>query len=731
MAPAPAPDSPRSSQSPAPPGSQGDLELELLGLANALYNLGTTVINDSTKERDKPGGGKQVGLRVNEVVTHLSTIDDMAQNTKTMIPLQILTEVDNSRNPMLLTRERIERAATENQFMNGKIAAIDSYRKYLNEALVQNFPELEEYFRAQPEDMLPAPPFAIDDSSRTELIKSLLRDLKTALNKNSSKNLSYKDAAQALLAVKELGKNPVGSEFIATPDNLITLLELASSLKDDPEASSEALRSIANALFLIEKARSTILEERVDGGVLTISMLEKTTLPDHIFVLSRILFLVTVSGPPFIRKLVEDKYNGHTAIEIIGSKLDLLTVGILAGRKMAREAMTDILKFTFNILLYYPKMVQTDPQTPEAANSDQTHIIGDFWSSKLDNLLAPALRVFTSLPPTSPSPIAAPLTHVIHTLITIPVSAELRPIWFGTNAIASPRMSASNSPRHSSRSQTPQPAAASSSNNGNDPPQLTPVSPKSSTLDRALSVLSAGRRSLSRSPPSSTTASMNVVQRTYELIDTAFAHFFPDIVDVDDASVRDRAKQELLDNSLDDLLSPLVVLLSRICAADEVSRVRVRQLIIPDDLDRSSPLEGRSDLLGRCLRLMTSVYHSRLKDSVGEMLFAICDSDASVLSALVGYGNVAGFLYNKGVLSAPPAPSATTSTYTPSPAAASINPITGTTNNQRQDLPEMTDEEKEREAEKLFVLFDRLEKTGAIPPSQNPIRKAIQEGKIG
>ncbi len=60
----PAPDSPRSSQTPPPSGTQGDLELELLGLANSLYNLGTTVINDSTKERDKPGGGKQVGLRV-------------------------------------------------------------------------------------------------------------------------------------------------------------------------------------------------------------------------------------------------------------------------------------------------------------------------------------------------------------------------------------------------------------------------------------------------------------------------------------------------------------------------------------------------------------------------------------------------------------------------------------------------------------------------------------------
>ena len=68
-APAPAtqaPDSPRESESPPPPGLQGDLEMELLGLATALYNLGTTVVNDLTKEKDKPGGvaGKPVGIRV-------------------------------------------------------------------------------------------------------------------------------------------------------------------------------------------------------------------------------------------------------------------------------------------------------------------------------------------------------------------------------------------------------------------------------------------------------------------------------------------------------------------------------------------------------------------------------------------------------------------------------------------------------------------------------------------
>lgn len=100
---------------------------------------------------------------------------------------------------------------------------------------------------------------------------------------------------------------------------------------------------------------------------------------------------------------------------------------------------------------------------------------------------------------------------------------------------------------------------------------------------------------------------------------------------------------------------------------------------------------------------------------------------AATLSAQVGYGNVAGFLFNKGVLSAPAQPSNATLV---TPSGAPINPITGTI--QEPSVPsDMTDEEKEREAEKLFVLFDRLEKTGALPPDQNPIRKAAAQGRLG
>lgn len=60
----PRPDSPIS---PAPTGLNGDIELELIALANALYNLGTTAINDNSREKPGPDGNrpeKQIGARV-------------------------------------------------------------------------------------------------------------------------------------------------------------------------------------------------------------------------------------------------------------------------------------------------------------------------------------------------------------------------------------------------------------------------------------------------------------------------------------------------------------------------------------------------------------------------------------------------------------------------------------------------------------------------------------------
>lgn len=73
------------------------------------------------------------------------------------------------------------------------------------------------------------------------------------------------------------------------------------------------------------------------------------------------MFLSTVSifhAQEFIKIIVERKPPGHPSntLEIIGAKLDLLSKGIIQSAKLAREAMTDLLKFTFNLLVHYPKV---------------------------------------------------------------------------------------------------------------------------------------------------------------------------------------------------------------------------------------------------------------------------------------------------------------------------------------------------------------------------------------
>jgi hypothetical protein len=90
----------------------------------------------------------------------------------------------------------------------------------------------------------------------------------------------------------------------------------------------------------------------------------------------------------------------------------------------------------------------------------------------------------------------------------------------------------------------------------------------------------------------------------------------------------------------------------------------------------------------------------------------------------VGYGNAIGFLMNRNIPLQPPSTSQSSNSN-----EREVNPITGQfldEENQGPSLADMTDEEKEREAERLFVLFERLKKTGVVDV-ENPIAKAMRE----
>lgn len=241
------------------------------------------------------------------------------------------------------------------------------------------------------------------------------------------------------------------------------------------------------------------------------------------------------------------------------------------------------------------------------------------------SILPPLLRVFMSLPPSFPAPLASPLAEVIHSLITIPFAPPLRFAWFGNMP------STTSSPSASGKQSSSSSSTKSQQHGSSESPPLGPTKEKHGPMDRALSVLTAGRRSLSRSASPTAASNFDIVLRVHDLLDVSMSHYLPGEVEPDDPSVRDICKMEG-ESSLDDILSPLVLLMTRLALADEGAKLRIRELLLPADLDRTRALESREDLLGRCLRLLASIHHARLKDVVGEMLFAICDSDGELCS---------------------------------------------------------------------------------------------------
>jgi hypothetical protein len=84
---------------------------------------------------------------------------------------------------------------------------------------------------------------------------------------------------------------------------------------------------------------------------------------EHTFLACRILFLCTAtasSAASFIEWLVEHKRpnapGSGTVVDVLGARMDDLSDQLRGGNRAAKEAMTDMLKLTFNLCVHYPKV---------------------------------------------------------------------------------------------------------------------------------------------------------------------------------------------------------------------------------------------------------------------------------------------------------------------------------------------------------------------------------------
>ena len=187
------------------------------------------------------------------------------------------------------------------------------------------------------------------------------------------------------------------------------------------------------------------------------------------------------------------------------------------------------------------------------------------------------------------------------------------------------------------------------------------------------------------------------------------------------------------EEELERITPPLISLLRKIFdSAPTQIKAYMETRLLPSDEERSQAL-GRSDSLASyLLRLSTSPVAPNLRETISQLLFDLSDRDATTFVRNVGYGFASGFLMTHDFLMPEAAlRGEDLGEKVTTVDGKEINPVTG----QRRDMepevegPEMTEEEKEREAERLFVLFERLKATGVVNV-QNPVGQAIQEGRF-
>ncbi|KAJ9606126.1 hypothetical protein H2200_009087 [Cladophialophora chaetospira] len=185
--------------------------------------------------------------------------------------------------------------------------------------------------------------------------------------------------------------------------------------------------------------------------------------------------------------------------------------------------------------------------------------------------------------------------------------------------------------------------------------------------------------------------------------------------------VLERAVQALPATELETAAIPLLTTLRNLNAvAPPDLRDSMKSRLLPDNEERDQPLGKSSSLASQLLRLTTSSAMIKLSEAISGLMFELSDKDASQYVQNVGYGYAAGYLmtHKIPIPENVKGPQGNEESFNQIP----INPITGQRLDKEPtvDLPEMTQEEKEREAERLFVLFERLKATGVVDV-QNPV----------
>ncbi|XP_054616031.1 synembryn-A isoform X2 [Dunckerocampus dactyliophorus] len=180
-------------------------------------------------------------------------------------------------------------------------------------------------------------------------------------------------------------------------------------------------------------------------------------------------------------------------------------------------------------------------------------------------------------------------------------------------------------------------------------------------------------------------------------------------------------------DKLKEKLIPVLNLLTESSRVHRETRHYLRQKILPPLRDVAIRPEQDPTVRGQLVRLMTHV-DTDVKHCAAELLFVLCKENVSRFVKYTGYGNAAGLLAARGLLSgrrnsgdfqyaSQYSSDSDSDTEEYREAKARINLVTGRVEAEQPDPMEgMTEEEKEEEACRLISMINRLSQNQIIQP---------------
>uniref|UniRef100_UPI0037E7F30E synembryn-A n=1 Tax=Semicossyphus pulcher TaxID=241346 RepID=UPI0037E7F30E len=181
-----------------------------------------------------------------------------------------------------------------------------------------------------------------------------------------------------------------------------------------------------------------------------------------------------------------------------------------------------------------------------------------------------------------------------------------------------------------------------------------------------------------------------------------------------------------LGDKVKEKLTPVLNLLTESCRAHRETRQYVRKHILPPLRDVSHRPEEGSTVKSRLIRLMTHL-DTDLKHCAADLIFVLCKENVRRFVKYTGYGNAAGLLATRGLLGGQTSRTLSSDTQYSSDSDSDteeyrqvkdrVNPVTGRVEAEQPDPMEgMTEEEKEEEAKRLIMLFNKLSRDKIIQP---------------